>query len=368
MGRIRYYRASPGARYFLGTDAFKPIGPSWDEYDRQDDGVSAGEIDGARIRRERGTNYRPELDGSHPSGSAEDFAGRTPLPEAQPAAPDCTMASSPQLTALVYGAFNYSDSPTDTVSLKVEVQSIDEEVEVIPPGFEMDFAGDFIPAGWLERNGQLVLILTYPDLYAVLGIKWGGDGVTTFGLPNDIGRVSIGAGNDGDGHVYTVGQYGGANSTLLVTDNLPGYLLDVLDLGHVHGVSDPGHLHGYADLGHVHAVTDPGHVHAVTDPGHMHSIPFSNAGGPSSSMTYTLVTTNRPGLQQTGTSTTGLTVNSHSAGVSIDSAVTGINIDAVTTDVTVNVASTGVQVHSKGLDVPIDRRMPYNVKRKLIKT
>lgn len=238
-------------------------------------------------------------------------------------------------------------------------------------GTVIDFAGAYVPAGWLDCDGSAVSRTTYADLFAIIGTTWGpGDGVSTFNVPDGRGRVVLGAGTDGDGNVYTVGQYGGANSTTLITDNLPGYLLDVLDVGHIHGVTDLGHVHGTADLGHVHTLNDPGHVHTITDPTHHHFPQISSSGG--SSTGIQTVTPVRPGLSplfsQTTDNATGITINSASTGATIDSAVTGLVIDNNQANVTINVASTGIQVHSKGLGTPVDRRMPYQVMRRLIKT
>ena len=46
------------------------------------------------------------------------------------------------------------------------------------------FSFSFCPNGWLPTNGQLVSISTYNTLYQLIGTKYGGDGVTTFAVPN----------------------------------------------------------------------------------------------------------------------------------------------------------------------------------------
>lgn len=73
------------------------------------------------------------------------------------------------------------------------------------------------PAGWLEGNGQAVSRITYASLFGAIGTRYGaGDGVNTFNLPNETGRVSIGAGPG-----YPQDQTGGSAQTTLVTANLP---------------------------------------------------------------------------------------------------------------------------------------------------
>ena len=50
------------------------------------------------------------------------------------------------------------------------------EIEIFPYGFE--------PFGWMECNGQILSISTYEALYTLIGTNFGGNGTTTFGLPN----------------------------------------------------------------------------------------------------------------------------------------------------------------------------------------
>ncbi|MFM9952073.1 MAG: phage tail protein [Saprospiraceae bacterium] len=56
------------------------------------------------------------------------------------------------------------------------------------------FAGNFAPRGWAFCNGQLMRISENSALFSILGTTYGGDGITTFGLPDLRGRVPMGAG------------------------------------------------------------------------------------------------------------------------------------------------------------------------------
>lgn len=56
------------------------------------------------------------------------------------------------------------------------------------------FAGSYAPLNWLLCDGSLVSISTYQVLFALVGTSFGGDGTTTFGLPNLCGRVIVGCG------------------------------------------------------------------------------------------------------------------------------------------------------------------------------
>ena len=53
--------------------------------------------------------------------------------------------------------------------------------------------GSAVPGGWLPANGQSLLIAKFPALFAAIGTTYGGDGLTTFALPNLVGRIAIGA-------------------------------------------------------------------------------------------------------------------------------------------------------------------------------
>lgn len=78
------------------------------------------------------------------------------------------------------------------------------------------FAGNFAPNGTVACEGQLLSIAQYTALFAVIGTIYGGDGVTTFALPDLRGRTPIGTGNG-----VTLGQVIGAENTALTTANLP---------------------------------------------------------------------------------------------------------------------------------------------------
>ena len=59
----------------------------------------------------------------------------------------------------------------------------------------MLFAGNFAPKGWAFCDGSLLAISQNTALFSILGTTYGGNGVTTFGLPDLRGRVAIGFGN-----------------------------------------------------------------------------------------------------------------------------------------------------------------------------
>ena len=72
------------------------------------------------------------------------------------------------------------------------------------------FAGNFAPAGWAFCDGQLLAIAENDALFALIGTTYGGDGQTTFALPDLRGRVPIHQGN-----FHTLAELGGVESVTL---------------------------------------------------------------------------------------------------------------------------------------------------------
>jgi microcystin-dependent protein len=83
------------------------------------------------------------------------------------------------------------------------------------------FAGTFAPQGWLLCNGQLLDISANDALFNLLGTTYGGDGISTFALPDLRGRVPMGPGTDQAGNNVALGTNGGAETVTLTGDNLP---------------------------------------------------------------------------------------------------------------------------------------------------
>jgi microcystin-dependent protein len=78
---------------------------------------------------------------------------------------------------------------------------------------------NFPPKGWAFCNGQLLPITQNQPLFALLGTTYGGNGQTTFALPNLQGNVPIHMGNG-----YTLGQRGGEPSHTLTSTEMPAHL------------------------------------------------------------------------------------------------------------------------------------------------
>jgi microcystin-dependent protein len=85
------------------------------------------------------------------------------------------------------------------------------------------FAGNFAPRGWAFCEGQMMQISKYQSLYAILGTTYGGDGRTTFALPDLRGRVAIHPGTGPSLSTKRLGQQGGAETVTLNTSQLPNH-------------------------------------------------------------------------------------------------------------------------------------------------
>src|ERR1700712_617047 len=82
------------------------------------------------------------------------------------------------------------------------------------------FAGNFAPAGWMFCEGQLLPISENETLFNLIGTTYGGDGQSTFGLPDLQGRAPMHQGNNGTS-TYNVGQQGGITTVTLTTNQIP---------------------------------------------------------------------------------------------------------------------------------------------------
>jgi microcystin-dependent protein len=86
------------------------------------------------------------------------------------------------------------------------------------------FGGNFAPLGWALCNGAMLNIAENDALYALLGTTYGGDGQTTFAVPDLCSRIPIHMGtNPTIGTTYPLGQAGGSEMVTLTTPQLPAH-------------------------------------------------------------------------------------------------------------------------------------------------
>ena len=82
------------------------------------------------------------------------------------------------------------------------------------------FAGTFAPQGWATCDGQLLAIADNETLFNLIGTTYGGDGQSTFALPNLAYRVPIHIGSNGTS-TYSLAENGGVTSVTLTGNQLP---------------------------------------------------------------------------------------------------------------------------------------------------
>ena len=91
------------------------------------------------------------------------------------------------------------------------------------------FAGNFAPAGWALCEGQLLAISENDTLFNLIGTTYGGDGQSTFAMPDLRGRIPIHQGNG-----FVLAETGGAETVTLTNSTIPAHshpLLATLDIG-----------------------------------------------------------------------------------------------------------------------------------------
>lgn len=94
----------------------------------------------------------------------------------------------------------------------------------------MLFGGNFEMRGWAYCDGRLMSIAEYSAVFALIGTIYGGDGQTTFALPDLRGRVPVGTGSGPGRSSYDEGQRGGSEQTTIMVSQLPS---------HTHAVNVP---------------------------------------------------------------------------------------------------------------------------------
>ncbi|WP_407572945.1 phage tail protein [Deinococcus altitudinis] len=90
------------------------------------------------------------------------------------------------------------------------------EIRIFPFGF--------MPVGWAQCDGQLIPISQNTALFSLLGVTYGGDGRSTFALPDLRGSVPVMAGQGAGLSAYALGQAGGSNTVTLQTSQMPAHL------------------------------------------------------------------------------------------------------------------------------------------------
>lgn len=90
-------------------------------------------------------------------------------------------------------------------------------------GTIMAFGFNFPPVGWVLCNGSLLQIAEYDALFSLIGTTYGGDGITTFGVPDLRGRSPLSMGQGPGLSPYTQGQATGTESVTLLATQMPAH-------------------------------------------------------------------------------------------------------------------------------------------------
>src|SRR4051794_11934553 len=129
------------------------------------------------------------------------------------------------------------------------------------------FAGNFAPAGWMFCEGQLLPISEYETLFQLIGTTYGGDGQSTFGLPDLRGRIPIHQGNG-----FILAETGGAEEITLTVSQIPAHSHPLL------ATASPGTTS--APQGAVPAKTTTGFLYINENPtGNMAATALGSTGG-----------------------------------------------------------------------------------------
>ena len=135
------------------------------------------------------------------------------------------------------------------------------------------FPFNFAPKGWAWCNGQLLPISQNTALFSLLGTYYGGDGKSTFALPNLQGSVPVHVGGSQPGpglSTYDLGESGGADAVTLLASEVPSHTHSVMaqtvDQGD-NRIPSPSHNLGntqiYSNAGSATATLDPTAVSVV---------------------------------------------------------------------------------------------------------
>ena len=149
------------------------------------------------------------------------------------------------------------------------------------------FAGNFAPRSWAFCAGQILPIAQNTALFSLLGTTYGGNGQTTFALPDFRGRVAVGPGQGPGLSPYDLGQVSGSESFTILQGNLPP---------HTHPFAGTVTMNGNAADGNADA---PQNSYPASEAG-TELYATTNNGSFMSAMQHNLATTNTGGQQPVG--------------------------------------------------------------------
>ncbi len=132
------------------------------------------------------------------------------------------------------------------------------------------FGGNFAPRGYMFCQGQILAISQNSALFALIGTTYGGDGQTTFALPNLAGRAAIHQGTGPGLSNYSIGQTAGVETVTLIANQLPA---------HTHTATASNAVGGGGPAGAVWAQPSSGQPYGATPNVAMNAAALTAAGG-----------------------------------------------------------------------------------------
>jgi len=138
----------------------------------------------------------------------------------------------------------------------------------------------FAPVGWLQCNGQILAISQFAALFALLGTTYGGNGVSTFQLPNLQGRVPVHAGQSAGTSNYVLGEVTGSESVTLASNQMPihSHALNCVNNSVANATGPNGNLHAAAFVPRAGGGT-PVYANGIGADSTMAATSISTAGG-----------------------------------------------------------------------------------------
>ena len=138
---------------------------------------------------------------------------------------------------------------------------------------------NFCPRNWAEANGAILPIANYQALFSLLGTTYGGDGRTTFGLPDLRGRVPIHAGTGPGLSPRRLGSKGGSENETLTVNQLPSHRHEVLASNDVGNLGTPQNAFPAKSRDTGDGVTPVDTPYAGSQDANMNTGMVENAGG-----------------------------------------------------------------------------------------
>jgi microcystin-dependent protein len=140
---------------------------------------------------------------------------------------------------------------------------------------------NFAPDGWLACNGQILSISQNAALFSLLGTTYGGNGTSTFAVPNLQGRVPIHVGQSAGTSVYVQGEVTGAESVTLSAAQMPvhNHSLNCVNNTAADSSSPSGNLPGSVPLFRAQTGVSPIYNSSVAADSTMKATAIGSAGG-----------------------------------------------------------------------------------------